>query len=148
GARLPHLAPRHWSEDRGGRTVVRPGPRRDPGRHARAPRRPSLGVDPGDDERRARRPVAARSGSRRPQDLVARGADPSGPRDLQGADAQMRAVPTQGPVPDGSAIPTRAWTTTFRSALDSERVRGIEPPFQAWEACVLPLNHTRAVRPR
>src|SRR4051812_18902184 len=24
----------------------------------------------------------------------------------------------------------------------SERVRGIEPPFQAWEACVLPLNHT------
>jgi hypothetical protein len=26
-----------------------------------------------------------------------------------------------------------------------ERVRGIEPPFQAWEACVLPLNHTRVV---
>jgi hypothetical protein len=28
-----------------------------------------------------------------------------------------------------------------------ERVRGIEPPFQAWEACVLPLNHTRVARP-
>jgi hypothetical protein len=28
----------------------------------------------------------------------------------------------------------------------SERVRGIEPPFQAWEACVLPLNHTRTNR--
>ncbi len=24
-----------------------------------------------------------------------------------------------------------------------ERVRGIEPPYQAWEACVLPLNYTR-----
>ena len=24
-----------------------------------------------------------------------------------------------------------------------ERVRGIEPPFQAWEARVLPLNYTR-----
>src|SRR6478672_4384619 len=30
-----------------------------------------------------------------------------------------------------------------RIALRSERVRGIEPPSQAWEACVLPLNHTR-----
>src|SRR6266508_4653498 len=27
-----------------------------------------------------------------------------------------------------------------------ERARGIEPPFQAWEACVLPLNHARACR--
>jgi hypothetical protein len=25
-----------------------------------------------------------------------------------------------------------------------ERVKGIEPSFQAWEAHVLPLNHTRA----
>src|SRR2546430_7157465 len=24
-----------------------------------------------------------------------------------------------------------------------ERMRGIEPPSQAWEACVLPLNHIR-----
>jgi anthranilate phosphoribosyltransferase len=28
-----------------------------------------------------------------------------------------------------------------------ERVRGIEPPSQAWEAYVLPLNHTRVARP-
>ena len=27
-----------------------------------------------------------------------------------------------------------------------ERVRGIEPPSQAWEAYVLPLNHTRMRR--
>ena len=27
-----------------------------------------------------------------------------------------------------------------------ERVRGIEPPLQAWEACVLPLNYTRGRR--
>src|SRR5207237_8784812 len=26
-----------------------------------------------------------------------------------------------------------------------ERMRGIEPPSQAWEACVLPLNHIRVV---
>ena len=64
------------------------------------------------------------------------------------SDAQVRALPTQGLVPDGSAVPAGARTTTFRSGLDSERVRGIEPPFQAWEACVLPLNHTRVVRPR
>ena len=25
-----------------------------------------------------------------------------------------------------------------------ERMRGIEPPSQAWEACVLPLNHIRS----
>ncbi len=32
----------------------------------------------------------------------------------------------------------------FVSALKSmERVEGIEPSFQAWEAHVLPLNHTR-----
>ena len=28
-----------------------------------------------------------------------------------------------------------------------ERVRGIEPPFRAWEARVLPLNHTRVAPP-
>ena len=26
----------------------------------------------------------------------------------------------------------------------SKRVKGIEPSYQAWEACILPLNHTRA----
>ncbi len=30
---------------------------------------------------------------------------------------------------------------------DLERVRGIEPPSQAWEAYVLPLNHTRVAPP-
>jgi hypothetical protein len=28
-----------------------------------------------------------------------------------------------------------------------ERVKGIEPSFQAWEAHVLPLNHTRVAKP-
>ena len=28
----------------------------------------------------------------------------------------------------------------------TERARGIGPPSQAWEACVLPLNHARASR--
>src|SRR5436309_2373608 len=60
----------------------------------------------------------------------------------------MRAVPTEGSLPDRSSVPDGAWTTTFCSSLAAERVRGIEPPFQAWEACVLPLNHTRVVRPR
>ncbi len=27
--------------------------------------------------------------------------------------------------------------------MRSERMRGIEPPSQAWEACVLPLNYIR-----
>ena len=29
-----------------------------------------------------------------------------------------------------------------------ERVKGIEPSSQAWEAHILPLNHTRTVRTR
>lgn len=29
-----------------------------------------------------------------------------------------------------------------------ERVRGIEPPYSAWEADVLPLNYTRVARRR
>ena len=64
-----------------------------------------LGLVPAEGERRARRPVAARPRSRRAADPVARGADPSRPRDLQGADAQMRALSTQGLVSDGSAVP-------------------------------------------
>ncbi len=39
----------------------------------------------------------------------------------------------------------RLATSEERSAL--ERVRGIEPPSQAWEAYVLPLNHTRVAPP-
>jgi hypothetical protein len=30
--------------------------------------------------------------------------------------------------------------------LRMERVRGIEPPYAAWEAAVLPLNYTRVGR--
>ncbi len=30
------------------------------------------------------------------------------------------------------------------AGLCGERVRGIEPPFRAWEARVLPLNYTRS----
>jgi hypothetical protein len=35
-----------------------------------------------------------------------------------------------------------------RTAMDGvlERVRGIEPLYEAWEAAVLPLNYTRASR--
>jgi hypothetical protein len=35
------------------------------------------------------------------------------------------------------------WHAAARSAGNRERVRGIEPPFSAWEADVLPLNYTR-----
>ena len=31
----------------------------------------------------------------------------------------------------------------IRLVISRERVRGIEPPFSAWEADVLPLNYTR-----
>lgn len=31
----------------------------------------------------------------------------------------------------------------YRVCLFLERVRGIEPPYSAWEADVLPLNYTR-----
>ena len=30
----------------------------------------------------------------------------------------------------------------MQSATTMEQVRGIEPPYQAWEACVLPMNYT------
>ena len=46
--------------------------------------------------------------------------------------------------------PSTAPSTTRRrltAAPVRERVRGIEPPSRAWEACVLPLNHTRVGRP-
>ena len=29
--------------------------------------------------------------------------------------------------------------------LDMERVKGIEPSYEAWEAAVLPLNYTRMI---
>ena len=33
----------------------------------------------------------------------------------------------------------------MRDVYCEERVKGIEPSYQAWEACVLPLNYTRMV---
>jgi hypothetical protein len=33
-----------------------------------------------------------------------------------------------------------------RFAGNLERVKGIEPSYEAWEAAVLPLNYTRRVR--
>ncbi|GEM_PF-418607 len=32
---------------------------------------------------------------------------------------------------------------TFKEDVELERVKGIEPSSQAWEARILPLNHTR-----
>lgn len=40
----------------------------------------------------------------------------------------------------------RKWTKCFRilsHSLDLERMKGIEPSYQAWEARILPLNYTR-----
>lgn len=33
-----------------------------------------------------------------------------------------------------------------RQAIEMERVKGIEPSYEAWEAAVLPLNYTRTPR--
>ena len=35
--------------------------------------------------------------------------------------------------------------TSQKNPVLLERVKGIEPSSQAWEARILPLNHTRAV---
>ena len=53
------------------------------------------------------------------------------------------AVLALGPQPQVFTLGAIAIPRVCASCLDSERVRGIEPPFQAWEACVLPLNHIR-----
>ena len=72
------------------------------------------------------------------------GVHPSRPRDLQGADAAMPACPLRDLCPDRAAVPR---TRDRPGALSAERVRGIEPPSRAWEAYVLPLNHTRVGPP-
>ena len=103
-------------------------------------------------------------------DPAPRRADPARTGDLQGApDARARTARSSNcarplpvrprPAPDASSSgafgersPRPRWkseprrgegTSTFR-ARAVERARGIEPPSQAWEACVLPLNHARA----
>ena len=42
----------------------------------------------------------------------------------------------------------RCSTRRARPSARLERVKGIEPSYAAWEAAVLPLNYTRAVRRR
>ena len=37
----------------------------------------------------------------------------------------------------------RGAVVSLRFPRGNERVRGIEPPYAAWEAAVLPLNYTR-----
>ena len=40
---------------------------------------------------------------------------------------------------------TRIWTSVAVLAFfGMERVKGIEPSYEAWEAAVLPLNYTRS----
>ena len=58
----------------------------------------------------------------------------------------------KAPIPRCRECPLRTCArpprgTCRRSTPWLERVRGIEPPSQAWEAYVLPLNHTRVVPP-
>ena len=36
--------------------------------------------------------------------------------------------------------------STARAHWEMERVKGIEPSYEAWEAAVLPLNYTRSRR--
>ena len=51
-------------------------------------------------------------------------------------------------VPMAKTIPPLVWRSPAFSCGCAqrrlERVRGIEPPYAAWEAAVLPLNYTRA----
>ena len=46
------------------------------------------------------------------------------------------------PLPRRAGFPNTGITNVF----DKERLMGIEPTFQAWEAGVLPLHHSRAKR--
>jgi hypothetical protein len=43
----------------------------------------------------------------------------------------------------GGLATTRAPPRSGRWAGELERVKGIEPSYEAWEAAVLPLNYTR-----
>ena len=143
-ARLPDVPPGDRPEDGGRRPVVLARPRRDPGGHTRPPGRAPSRPRPAEGDRRAGGSAAARAGPGGSAHAVARRPHQAGARDLQGADAALRSVSPEGSLPDGAALPLVSEPASCRR---SERVRGIEPPFQAWEACVLPLNHTRVVRP-
>ena len=51
-------------------------------------------------------------------------------------------------LPNGSTVEgkqEKTRDTVGHRGLQLERVKGIEPSYQAWEAGVLPLNYTRAL---
>ena len=54
----------------------------------------------------------------------------------------MAVVPREQPRAEGVAAHAVRWP----GLKEMERVMGIEPTSKAWEALVLPLNHTRADR--
>ena len=58
-----------------------------------------------------------------------------------------RVRATEGPEPPTSSKPRQrllsGWKLFFWFIVYLERVMGIEPTSSAWEAEVLPLNHTR-----
>src|SRR5208337_3524315 len=60
------------------------------------------------------------------------------------ADANCEGAKVQETVDNGGLCPVLAQTVVKN---ELERVKGIEPSSQAWEARILPLNHTR-LRPR
>ena len=46
-------------------------------------------------------------------------------------------------MPAALGTPRRQWTLGDGPEDGLERVKGIEPSYEAWEAAVLPLNYTR-----
>lgn len=58
---------------------------------------------------------------------------------MYGGEGEIR---THATVTRPNAFRVRPLITTW-VLLQMERVRGIEPPPSAWEAEILPLNHTR-----
>jgi hypothetical protein len=58
--------------------------------------------------------------------------------------ARRDASSGPGSAPLGSTGPRTANEQAFCLVIRRERMRGIEPPYSAWEADVLPLNYIRA----
>ncbi len=139
----------HRSQDGGGRAQLRTRSRRDAGRHPRAP---------GHEAPRARSPPRpAPSGPTAScTSLIPDGLRTPLHVGLIRLGREICKAPTprcadlsdEGSLPDGSPVPGPGGDRHdgARRVRSSERVRGIEPPFQAWEAYVLPLNHTRRAR--
>ena len=111
------------------RSVRAPGVPHDPRPAGGAPRRSLRDlerhrVDAGSDASPAARPHQASCRANSPRPCTSR----RGPWSISAFEAERRA------------------SDDARDRI-RERVRGIEPPFQAWEARVLPLNHTRVAPP-